>query len=452
MAGSIFTVLNEYGLLKDKNRTRQLLNMKPVEFSELLDQVQGTLPKWASLSTQKNNNPFNLWLPYPNELTLGQLTNYSLLFEKVYLIDPIYDFCSWMEMNDDESSDYFAVANSLLGLSENPTARYLDEWIGKNDYKVTHAIRRITASRLSRTIESYVQNRELIEEGVVVPFIEPPLRYEPNSAMSFAVKVVIDSIDKNTEIAKHAREKIKGATKEKSIDILVDSDEYAFFLHEWGEITRFLMTTSAFKTTFPSENSPNLELGGKNNLLYINKIIEMGASLVGDNARLLSNIQWPTPEDELEVTAIKGIPSHKIMEIRDKEQDAIEKFRYNTRVKLEEMRVSVKENDYSQLVKKFQAAQKEQIAEIKLLAEHIKKDHLRKIAHQISLMAFSAGGAILSASMATQNPASLIGIGVAGAGLSKGISSLIETWISYQEKVDALKSKDNYILWRVQSK
>src|SRR3989304_2624542 len=133
----------------------------------------------------------------------------------------------------------------------------------------------------------------------------------------------------------------------------------------------------------------------------------MGASLVGDNARLLSNIQWPTPEDELEVTAIKGIPSHKIMEIRDKEQDAIEKFRYNTRVKLEEMRVSVKENDYSQLVKKFQAAQKEQIAEIKLLAEHIKKDHLRKIAHQISLMAFSAGGAILSASMATQNPASL---------------------------------------------
>src|SRR3989304_2114548 len=139
MAGSIFTGLNEYGLLKDKNRTRQLLNMKPVEFSELLDQVQGTLPKWASLSTQKNNNPFNLWLPYPNELTLGQLTNYSLLFEKVYLIDPIYDFCSWMEMNDDESSDYFAVANSLLGLSENPTARYLDEWIGKNDYKVTHA-------------------------------------------------------------------------------------------------------------------------------------------------------------------------------------------------------------------------------------------------------------------------------------------------------------------------
>lgn len=447
---SLFKLLEEYNLLKSKKRLEVLLNMRPHDYTEFMDKAEKILLKWKSVNASSLNNPFNLWLPYPNEIALEQLPNYSFLFEKIYLVDPMSDLCSLLEMDDNQKSNYWHSIIKELGLSQNQTAQGIQKWFDGKDYKVTHFARVISASRLNKVIETYINNRELIEEGVVIPFIEPPLNYEPDLAMSFGVNLVTDLFEKTPNFANFVKTKIKHYTKDQSIDMVLDNNEFALFAHETLEVWRFLLTTSAFKTAFPSEKSSSIELGDINNQIYINKIIELGVPLIGDNAHLLKNIGWPTPEDELTITAIKGIPSGKILEIRDKEQPAIEKFRYNTRTKLEAMRMAVKGDDYSQLVKKFQSEQKEQVAEIKLLVEHIKKDHLRKMAHQISLMAFSAGGAVLSASVASQNPASLIGVGVAGAGLSKGISSLIETWISYQEKMDELKHKDNYILWRIQ--
>lgn len=446
MGYSIFSLFDEYGVLKAKNRLNILLNMKPVEYTGFLDKLEKILPQWEAVKSHKDDEPFDLWLPYPSETTLKHAPNYTFLFDRIYLLDPISDLCGYLEMDDNDAKNYFSSWERKNTVQEHLLVKIGEKLSADESNETINLLRRITANRLSNIISTYIENRDLIEGAILIPFTGAPINVTANSLLDFGVQLVKEAVDENLELMN----KMKAVKRnQRSHKLLTDPQTTAIF-YEYSEVLRFLLTTSGFKEAFPAEISSNLDFGDGKNKVYISKLIQLGTSLLGENANLVNNIRWPTPNDELSITSIAGIPPQEILNIRQKELAAIENFRYKTRKKLIDMRASAGTKDYSALVQAFQFEQKGQIAEIKMLSEHIKKNHLRKISHQVGIMAFSAAGAILSASAALQNPINLIGVGLAGAGVTSGISSLLETWISYQAEMEKLHERDSYILWRVQ--
>jgi len=236
-------------------------------------------------------------------------------------------------------------------------------------------------------------------------------------------------------------------------DFLAEEIARAFFSRQGLallDIWRFLANTLVFKELFPSSYSENLYFGGDKNKYYIDGVVKMCNDDISTKLGIIpSRISWPTPEDELIFSTLKNIPSSELLLIREKEKDAIEKFQYGMQGKLLDIKKSVGTGDYRDLIKKLRLEQQKQVAEISLLVERIKRDYLRKLAFQISTTTLSAAGAILSATLSTSDPLTILGTGIGSAGFTAGVTKLIETWICFKSEMEKIREKDAYILWKL---
>lgn len=214
------------------------------------------------------------------------------------------------------------------------------------------------------------------------------------------------------------------------------------------ELTPFLITCSVFKDLFPSEKVTSLDFGGTNNKRLLDDIIRLGSKEI-DELELIKSIQWPSAENQLISATLDGVPPYELLNLRDKEQYLIDKFRANLQDKLQKLQLSIGDNNYKEVIHSIRIEQKKQIAEVELLASRIKKDYLKKISHQVSVIMISAAGSILSAIASTKNPLALIGVGIGGSGISTNLNKLIETWTTYKNELEKMKEKDGYVLWKV---
>ena len=459
MAHKIFKLLDEYNLLKPKDRAKVISHLSPNEANDLIYKISQV----ASRGDDKKDAILKLSIPYPTIDVLKQIPSYLFLFKKVYVPDPLTDYLQWVGYTPEEW-EYIAQESFRLIAKKTPYEELFDlvkkykQSIEK--INLLEIIKAQGIDSLNRLISIYVEYEDLINENVLVPFVDTNLDYANfvdfiPIAMERLVSYTVDNYaDKLTTQFKSDWDLLVEKHKDNpDKDFLAEEIARAFFSRQGLallDIWRFLANTLVFKELFPSSYSENLYFGGDKNKYYIDGVVKMCNDDISTKLGIIpSRISWPTPEDELIFSTLKNIPSSELLLIREKEKDAIEKFQYGMQGKLLDIKKSVGTGDYRDLIKKLRLEQQKQVAEISLLVERIKRDYLRKLAFQISTTTLSAAGAILSATLSTSDPLTILGTGIGSAGFTAGVTKLIETWICFKSEMEKIREKDAYILWKL---
>jgi len=459
MAHKIFKLLDEYNLLKPKDRAKVISHLSPNEANDLIYKISQV----ASRGDDKKDAILKLSILYPTIDVLKQIPSYLFLFKKVYVPDPLTDYLQWFGYTPEEG-EYIAQKSFRLSTKKTPYEELFDlvkkykQSIEK--INLLEIIKAQGIDSLNRLISIYVEYEDLINENVLVPFVDTNLDYANfvdfiPIAMERLVSYTVDNYaDKLTTQFKSDWDLLVEKHKDNpDKDFLAEEIARAFFSRQGLallDIWRFLANTLVFKELFPSSYSENLYFGGDKNKYYIDGVVKMCNDDISTKLGIIpSRISWPTPEDELIFSTLKNIPSSELLLIREKEKDAIEKFQYGMQGKLLDIKKSVGTGDYRDLIKKLRLEQQKQVAEISLLVERIKRDYLRKLAFQISTTTLSAAGAILSATLSTSDPLTILGTGIGSAGFTAGVTKLIETWICFKSEMEKIREKDAYILWKL---
>jgi len=459
MAHKIFKLLDEYNLLKPKDRAKVISHLSPNEANDLIYKISQV----ASRGDDKKDAILKLSILYPTIDVLKQIPSYLFLFKKVYVPDPLTDYLQWVGYTPEEW-EYIAQESFRLIAKKTPYEELFDlvkkykQSIEK--INLLEIIKAQGIDSLNRLISIYVEYEDLINENVLVPFVDTNLDYANfvdfiPIAMERLVSYTVDNYaDKLTTQFKSDWDLLVEKHKDNpDKDFLAEEIARAFFSRQGLallDIWRFLANTLVFKELFPSSYSENLDFGGDKNKYYIDGVVKMCNDAISTKLGIIpSRISWPTPEDELIFSTLKNIPSSELLLIREKEKDAIEKFQYGMQGKLLDIKKSVGTGDYRDLIKKLRLEQQKQVAEISLLVERIKRDYLRKLAFQISTTTLSAAGAILSATLSTSDPLTILGTGIGSAGFTAGVTKLIETWICFKSEMEKIREKDAYILWKL---
>lgn len=459
MAHKIFKLLDEYNLLKPKDRAKVISHLSPNEANDLIYKISQV----ASRGDDKKDAILKLSILYPTIDVLKQIPSYLFLFKKVYVPDPLTDYLQWVGYTPEEW-EYIAQESFRLIAKKTPYEELFDlvkkykQSIEK--INLLEIIKAQGIDSLNRLISIYVEYEDLINENVLVPFVDTNLDYANfvdfiPIAMERLVSYTVDNYaDKLTTQFKSDWDLLVEKHKDNpDKDFLAEEIARAFFSRQGLallDIWRFLANTLVFKELFPSSYSENLDFGGDKNKYYIDGVVKMCNDDISTKLGIIpSRISWPTPEDELIFSTLKNIPSSELLLIREKEKDAIEKFQYGMQGKLLDIKKSVGTGDYRDLIKKLRLEQQKQVAEISLLVERIKRDYLRKLAFQISTTTLSAAGAILSATLSTSDPLTILGTGIGSAGFTAGVTKLIETWICFKSEMEKIREKDAYILWKL---
>jgi len=459
MAHKIFKLLDEYNLLKPKDRAKVISHLSPNEANDLIYKISQV----ASRGDDKKDAILKLSILYPTIDVLKQIPSYLFLFKKVYVPDPLTDYLQWVGYTPEEW-EYIAQESFRLIAKKTPYEELFDlvkkykQSIEK--INLLEIIKAQGIDSLNRLISIYVEYEDLINENVLVPFVDTNLDYANfvdfiPIAMERLVSYTVDNYaDKLTTQFKSDWDLLVEKHKDNpDKDFLAEEIARAFFSRQGLallDIWRFLANTLVFKELFPSSYSENLYFGGDKNKYYIDGVVKMCNDDISTKLGIIpSRISWPTPEDELIFSTLKNIPSSELLLIREKEKDAIEKFQYGMQGKLLDIKKSVGTGDYRDLIKKLRLEQQKQVAEISLLVERIKRDYLRKLAFQISTTTLSAAGAILSATLSTSDPLTILGTGIGSAGFTAGVTKLIETWICFKSEMEKIREKDAYILWKL---
>jgi hypothetical protein len=120
-------------------------------------------------------------------------------------------------------------------------------------------------------------------------------------------------------------------------NLMAEERQFGLFM----EMYQFFVTTTVLKSLFPATKTSNLDLGGDENEQTLNRVVQIGASLLGENIEFLNKIRLPQPEESLIVPLLAGVPPQELLTIREKEKLAIDSFRHKLQKKLIEMRATI---------------------------------------------------------------------------------------------------------------
>ncbi|MCC6300588.1 MAG: hypothetical protein IT314_14940 [Anaerolineales bacterium] len=451
----LFTLLDEYDLTKPKSRIKNLINLSQNDLEDLIDALSGTFTEKESMvSAGEQANPWDLWLPFFSNTTLEQIPCYLVAFDKVCMLDPLVDYL--YELQKPNISLFSKFSKNLIGKSEN-----LPKIAEITDPKVLSILlplfdqaswniklKEFSARKIDAVINYYLKYKELIQENALVPYVDLSSDYSEYAVgMLYMVEnLVYEIADKHSILEGQYSEEITKYNNDPQGLVNLLENEMSIFWSERSEVIHFMPAALDFKSSFPSNTSPSITFGDKQNKVLLDSAIELLSKSLKNEK--IENIKWPNHDDEIIFPSLSGIPSENLLNFRRKEKEAFEKYRYYTQKKLLEMKAVAGTKEYTSLIKSFQIEQKAQIAEISLLYKNIKSNLQRKTTHHIGSVTLSVAATVLAALSTTSDPITLLGIGVGSSGAMMGIEKLIEDWITFQSEKDKLKEKDTYILWR----
>ena len=443
MSNTIFDVLTDYDLDKPKNRAQNLSNLSPDEVSILIDKLEGSLSTRASLR-QESVEPFDLWVPFASPNTFEKAPSYLFAFDRVCLLDPLYDLLvSFHSVQAPEwEGFYMRLAKGLYGESHD----YLSDLnFYKEHPELFQAHKTSLAKVLDQAIETYYDHKVLIDEGVVVPFLDRSNMYED------AAQVMEDTIREVVDVF------LRPLDADNEMPLLLAKGDYEGLSRKAGTQTSeilqlffWMLNAFSFKEIFPTESVKHLEFSDAKTRVVIDKLVQIVANKLGDKLEVAEYIKWPTPEDELMFASISGIPPHELLELRKRERSVVEKFKFEMQDKLLTLQNAADESDYRRLLHSMQLQQKRSTAELEVFATNLKQSYLRKFAHRLTFSGIFAGAAVLSAVAASMSTTALLTLGLSSSGLAGSLANLVEDWITYKDSYRSLKEKDGYVLWRLE--
>lgn len=426
----------------------------------------------------------DIYLPFVSLETLRQIPNYLLLFDKVYIVDPIYNNMLFSEQDEEKvdntnGSDFQLdeilspllqasnlsmeqvkqmVAEQSKAMEQVPEAK---QFIGSFFSKIINDTR--------ETLDYYRLYKEFIEEGVLIPVpvidlmdtdsLNPSEFIEQIKTFFGSLKQIKfdenDELEKYNEIYVNAGRDVlsKKTTWEQAFKKIYGSippEIIPRYVDEFNLYPSF-MTSLFFKQFFPPSKSPHMDLGGDKNQTLIDKMIALFGQILKNDTQFLNRVNWSSPSDELIFATIGNATPESLLTIRTKETAEVENFRYKMQKRLMTALDAIGTKDYSQIVDSFKLETESQIAEMGLFAKNLKRKYRRQSTFQMTVSILSASATILAATATTQDPLALIGVGVGSAGFSTGMVKCIESWLEYKNDIDKLKEKDAYILWKVRN-
>ena len=454
MTHKIFKVLDEYNLLKPYKRLQTISELSENDINSLTDKLSVAVER----RIKNEDNDFIINMPYPSLELMKEIPDYLFICDKVYTPDPLVDYLYSLSKSDEEIVRLIErFHNTSLNKLFKDASDRLDRSMSfrdKYDINLNEIIRSKQIKKVDKMINYYISYRDLIDEGVFVPFTDSTIGYDSDAIdMAFArgLELIGPRFEQNfNQLNNKLNSRIQSlddvalAVKEIVVEYFQNISE-----EQWNELmylSQYIPTTLALKEFFPSKGFENLAFGGDQNRKHIDNAVQLLGEWIDEKE---TAIVWPAPEDEILFSTISNIPPQELLAIRYAERDALQKYRFIVQEKLIDIRNTLGTKEHSDIIRKFSLEQRKQVTEISMLANHIQKDHLRKSSFQITTTLLSAAGAILSAIVSTQDPLALVGTGIASAGFTAGISKLIETWISYKSEMDKLREKDSYILWKL---
>lgn len=449
MSHFIFDLLDNVSLNDEHISRSRLLEMNPNEFLQVLDDYDKAISKPKSQEKEEAKKDETLWLPYPSTNSVQNSIAYLLLFDRVKLIDPLYDYLTFLSM---ENMEFVTMLNSFtktlgLELSSKEFSKIVNDRAFVSffeEFKTT--LKEYCAEQAAKLIGSYYQNKQAINEGIIIPHINTGVSYDAKICLLFARLMIERTLPPNIQ-------HLEPTTRREFIErlqLLRQAIRNNKVFPSLVEMYRFFLTTSVFKHIIPSQDSNQIDIGDSRNKATLDKMMKIGVDLLQEKIHIVEEIKWPEPYDEMFVPTITGIPSELLLEIRSKESDTIKKFRYDTKLRLTRLNHVLGTKDYSKLLSEIHLEQQAQVAELDLLVKHIRSEFMRKSVHHVSITFASASWAILSAIAVQNQPLAMLGLELGIGGTIAGVSSLLDNWISYERNLNSLKETDSYILWKLQ--
>jgi len=171
MTHKIFKLLDEYDLLKPKERVRVISHLSPNEAKDLIDKISQV----ATRENDRKDTMLKLSVPYPTIDVLKQIPSYLFLFKKVYVPDPLTDYLQWFSYTPEEG-EYIIQKSFRLSTNKVP---YEELFSLRDKYKdlieriePLEIIKAQEIDNLNRLISIYVEYEDLINENVLVPFVD----------------------------------------------------------------------------------------------------------------------------------------------------------------------------------------------------------------------------------------------------------------------------------------
>jgi hypothetical protein len=450
--------LDDLQLIKPRNRMDRILALEASDLNQALTSLESSM---SGLEREyrpgRRFNPFEVWFPYPSETLLHQVPAYLLVFEKAYMVDPLFDVLVTYESVIEHKGDFRDFISDVYFDTVRRThpeiAVLFVEGVERRE-ETLEAVWGVMCqqskvalgAKLNRLIERYLRNKDLLDEGSLVMCYSDIEARDYVGAFEFLYLLSRQFASFYRNDLPELRQALDSSRPEDAASWLIDR---GLSLDLAADLSYLFANSSLLKRHLSPSTAPSITIGDRRTERLLNAMINLAGDLLGDNVQVISEIQWPTRELEYVIESLDGIPAQELLSVRDRERDVLDNFRHGMQQKLLDLKTEAGSDKYSELIWRLHAEQEQQAAEIQLMLDRIKKEHLRKIVHQIGTVTLSVAGTILSAAASVRDPAALVGLGLGAAGVTAAASKVVETWIDYKTKMDELKERDAYLLWKL---
>jgi hypothetical protein len=438
LSSDLFDMLDDLQLVKPRSRVERLLQLRVTDLERILDRLDA-----AVLPPDPSEVVESIWLPFPTDDVLNRLPNYALFFDRVYTVDPLFDlFAALVYPETDEGViDRVIEFSDRLGVQTDRDS--VDSTALDRGQEYATRRRHAAALRLDSVIRSYVTNRDLLQRRIVVPYHTTQPIYTNDVFQAFFVRLMFHLMPEDSKL----RMESGSATRDEISSALSDAFGNPASADRELDLSLSFLTAWGLKQFLPAGSS--IDMGGDSSRRLIDSVLRVAGDILGKEIATIRGVQWPQAGDEIIVPMLAGVTAHDVMLLRAHEPAALEQFRADLHEMLDELRASSGVEDYPRLISTIRRRQKRKELEIAKLAEHIRRDHLRKLTQHVSVALFSAAATALTASANMLDPLHLVAMGAGSAGVLAAVSGLMQTWVSHSAAIDSLSLHPAYVVWRL---
>lgn len=386
------------------------------------------------------NSIFDFWIPSTPEAGINKVASNLLFANSVTLSDPLYDHLCFLE--SDIASKYTRFTDFLNNATNRKEHMCLDCL-----KQLEPIVEDVSREKLESILIFYVKSKPLIEDGRLIPYIDPTPRVRPIFDTPFVD--IIRKFDKETD---EFVSKLESAR-----DHLFNTTGNGHFVNEISKpylphyIDIAMLETSALvgiDEVLSNEFIPSSSIDFLGHTSF--DLFKAFYKLLQSKTKKESEQEFnPITVNHFSLPTLSGVDIREIPEILHKENNSLEQFKASLQSKVMAISSPYGSREWQFEIDKTRTQLQRDLIELQQTMTHIKNNYSAKQIANLGFMSFSLGIASLALLHQSIDPITAFQSVAGAAGLSTSMKNLIENWLEYRKDVSEQKRKDIYFLWRL---
>ena len=449
MSSGFFNILEKYGLGKVADLPQNISSLSDSNLSDLANELDAY---YNTLSPPPNTtSPLVFDFPsLPTDL-LPQISTHLLFADRVFLDDPLLRILSPFRTVEAKGFQGFLAQRFP----------HLDIDIHDLFDIVSFIARETIVNEATKTLQFYLQAKELIQEGRLFIYRnDPPSGYTAryyeisyNLARKDRRFHRIVGLDKGTILKGTLALLLRRPIPDKSP--LATRLDDAFF-ENFSKLIKKISLSGPMVSSMPVFVRNWGKHGTSTDFIHpdLAYLFRMELEFITQlNKELPSDQQIPVPASfslsGLRIPALQNVPVERVLEILSKESVDFLSFRSALHEKLLQITAPPgtpeREREIAVIVESLQ----KEIYGLQAIFEKLRQDFIRKLAINLALSSFSIAIAGISTSPQNLNIISLLSSIFASTALGASVKEMINECAEFKAKRDELKANSNYFVWKL---